>query len=273
MNDTPHFEPIFPAHAIERCSASISFSEELPSKAFQKVVARARERFRQAGMESVGTGSFGFQIDASGRATAIEGVKPAIFVTSDQAMQCIVAPNDLTVRTGRYVRWQPFAGQIEELVLPLLEGYLEVVSIAHVQLEYLDRFVWSGDWTSFNWRELLREDGMFIAGRASRASAQWHCHSGWIEQMAGGRRLVNVNVDLADLPREQGTAPTVAILTLMRDIMPEQVLDEQVRYRNATAVQAGLEQLHSGLNALLAQIITEPMAQRIGLRQVQHAGN
>jgi hypothetical protein len=26
MNDSPHFEPVFPSHAIERCGAAITFA-------------------------------------------------------------------------------------------------------------------------------------------------------------------------------------------------------------------------------------------------------
>jgi uncharacterized protein (TIGR04255 family) len=266
MNDSPHFEPVFPSHAIERCVATIAFAQELPAKAFQRVLERARANFRNAGLESMGTPAFSIQVDiASGRTTPLEGHRPSIFATSDQAMQFIVAPNNLSVRTGRYVRWQPFTGQIEELMLPLMDGYIDVVSIASIQLEYVDRFLWTGDWTSFNWRDLLKEDGMFVAGRASGARAQWHTHSGWFDEISGGRRLVNVNIDVADIVRSDGVFPSIAILTLMRDVVPEQVVGQEVRYGDRVSVQSGLEQLHNQLKALLGQIITAPMAQRIGL--------
>jgi hypothetical protein len=127
MNDQPQFEPIFPSHAIERCGAAITFSEALPTKVFQKVVEQVQARFRTFGLESIvgapGTGTFGFQFDmASGRAvplTPTPGLGPAIFATPDRSTQFIVAPNSMTARTTSYVRWSPFAGQIEALLLPL----------------------------------------------------------------------------------------------------------------------------------------------------------
>lgn len=267
----PHFEPLFPSHAIERCAASIAFAQELPVKAFHRVVERARASFRNAGLESIGGAqTIGIQVDiASGRTTPIEGPRPAIFMTTDQAMQFIIAPNSLTVRTGRYVRWQPFAGQIEELLLPLLDGYVDVVSIANIQLEYLDRFLWTGDWSTFRWRDLLQEDGPFLSRGVSQAQAQWHVHNGWFENITGGRRLVNVNIDLVDVTRQDGIVPSVGILTLIRDIVPEQVPGGPVRYGDGPSVQAGLEQLHKELKTVLEQIITAPMAERIGLKALE----
>jgi uncharacterized protein (TIGR04255 family) len=262
-----HFEPIFPSHAIERCTVSIAFVQDLPQKAFQKVVDRARTSFRNAGLESAGGPSVGFQVDlSSGRAMPFEGPRPLIFMTTDQATQFIIASNSLIARTGRYVRWQPFSGQIEELLLPLLDGYVDVVSIANVQLEYVDRFIWTGDWSTFRWRDLLQEHGPFLSRRASQAQTQWHTHSGWFEDITGGRRLINVNIDVVDLVRPDGVVPSVGILTLMRDAVPEQAPGQTGRYWNGASIQAVLEQLHNELKRLLEQIITAPMAERIGLK-------
>jgi uncharacterized protein (TIGR04255 family) len=267
MTDNPHFEPIFPSHAIERCTAAIAFTEELPTKAFQRVIDRAQASFRQAGMESFPTSPVGVQVDIqTGIASALSGPRPRIFVTPDRAMQFIVAPSNLTLRTSRYVRWQPFAGQMEELLLPLTTGYVDVVSIAHFQLEYVDRFLWTGgDWSTFSWRELLRADGAFIAGRASQADREWHAHSGWFQYGPRGKRLINVNVDVADFTREEVSFPSISILTLMRDIVPEENSEQGGTYSDIPSIQEGFEELHNESKTLLEQVITTGMAGRIGL--------
>jgi uncharacterized protein (TIGR04255 family) len=280
MNDHPHFEPMFPSHAIERCAATVTFAESLPAKAFQKAVELARNVARNAGLEPLPASAamVGFQFDASsGRTTPVTGPGPNIFLTADRAMQLIVAPNSLALRTGRYVRWQPFAGEIDELVLPLLDNFVDVLSISHIQLEYLDRFVWTGNWNTFQWRELLRDDGQFVAGKAASALAQWHTHSGWFQDQPGIRRLINVNIDVGDvvpvptdIPPEGSVVtptavPSVGIVTLMRDDQSSQAPEEPAKYDSSPSVQAGLEQLHNELKSLLGQIIEPQMATRIGL--------
>jgi hypothetical protein len=265
MSTHPQFEPLFPAHAIERCSATVTFSEQLPLKAFQKLLDEAQSRFRSAGLERIGgapgSQAVGFQIDASGHATPLAGPGPGIFAAPDRATHFIVAQNSMTARTTSYVRWGPFAGQTEELMLPLVNLYSDVVSTTSVQLDYLDRFLWTGDWTNFDWRAVLRSDGRFIASTASEGHRLWHTHSGWFDERPEGRRLVNVNVDLMDFNKPEEVVPSIAIVTLMR----EDVGLDVSRFENAASVQTCLEQLHNDLKALLGQVIVKPMADRIGL--------
>jgi uncharacterized protein (TIGR04255 family) len=265
MNGTPHFEPIFPAHAVERCGATITFSEALPAKAFEKYLERARTIFRNAGFQPLPS-PVSFQIDATtGRATPLTGVGPSIFVTSDQATQFFIAQNSLAARTGRYVRWQPFAGQIEEVIVPLVDLYADIVSIQSVQVDYLDRFMWTGTWANLDWRSLIREDGGFVAGRVSSVAGPWHSHSGWFEEVEGVRRLINVNIDLVDFAKSgEPAAPSVGILTLMRDNVVSDAAATRT-YENGSSVQAGLEELHNDLKILLGQIITDAAAKRVAL--------
>jgi uncharacterized protein (TIGR04255 family) len=273
---------MFPSHAIERCVATVTFSEALPAKFYQKVLERARTITRTGGLDALTTPSamVGFQIDAStGRASPLTGPGPSVFATADRAMQLIVASNSLTLRTGRYVRWQPFAGELEELLLPLVDNFVEVLSISNIQLEYLDRFLWTGDWSTFQWRELLMADGQFVAGTAAAASAQWHTHSGWFQDEPGFRRLVNVNIDVGDaipIPIDSpadgpqaipAAMPSVGVLTLMRDDQSGRAPEMPVKYENSPSVQAGLERLHIDLKALLMHILTPQMNVRIGLAE------
>lgn len=266
MDDNLQFAPIFPSHAIERCGATITFSEPLPLKVFQKVLDQVQTSFRNEGLEMIGGAprAVGFQFDiASGQATPLTEPRPSIFATADRASQFIVAQNSLTARTTSYVRWSPFAGQLEELLLPLIGAYSEIASVVSIQLDYVDRFLWTGDWNNLDWRSLLRPE--FLAQRAAETHRQWHTHSGWFEDAGGRRRLVNVNVDLTDFSRSDRIAPSVAILTLMRDEVVATTTGQAAAYDDAASVQAGFEQLHNDLKILLGQIITEPTAQRISL--------
>jgi uncharacterized protein (TIGR04255 family) len=271
MNDTPHFEPIFPSHAVERCGASIIYAQDMPGKAFQKISTAAATIFRDAGFEALQNATgvvshVSIQVDAQGRVSPLSGPAPALYTSPDKGTQFIASANSITVRTGRYVRWEPFIGQFEELLLPLHQIYSDVVTVQSLQLDYSDRFLWTGSWEDFDWKLLLRDDAQFVAGRAASVQGPWHSHSGWFESGARSRRLVNVNIDLSEVinPASGLNAPSVAILTLLRDDM---TVPEDPIYTDGASVQSGLEQLHNELKTLFEQIITVPMAQRIGLRQ------
>jgi uncharacterized protein (TIGR04255 family) len=271
MNNSPTFEPIFPSHAVERCNATITFSEALPTKVFAAVVEEAKPRFHNAGLEPVATTTMGFQIDiSSGQSTPMPMAMSPIYTTADRATQFIVAQNTLAVRTGRYVRWSPFIGQMDDLLFPLLERYAGIVDIANIQLDYLDRFLWTETWDTFDWRRLLREDSGFIARRpAAVAYRHWHSHTGWFEEIPSGRRLVNVNIDLSDVPQPERVAPSVGILTLMREEILTPGMQDGRRPADQPPIQARFEGLHNALKTLLCQIITAEMAQRISLTAEQ----
>jgi uncharacterized protein (TIGR04255 family) len=266
MTSTPQFEPMFPAHSIERCSIIITFDQALPAKAFQKAMDDAMRSLRNAGLEMVSEQMTGFQFDvATGRVGPATGPRPVILTSPDRATNFFLTQNAVTVQTGKYIRWQPLIGQFEELILPMIGSYTNVVSIANVQLDYLDRFFWTGDWSNFEWRSLLQQDSGYIARRAVAANLQWHSHAGWIENIDNElKRLINVNIDVADAVRPGlPPRPSIGIFTLMQDrvdstnapvgeIRPNSLLDR-------------LESLHTELKSVLANIISPDMAARIGM--------
>jgi uncharacterized protein (TIGR04255 family) len=268
MPEIARFEPIFPAHAIERCSITIMFDQELPAKAFQKVLDQAMPVFRNAGYENVGL-VVGVSFDArTGRVGPITGPAPANYISADRSTNFLLAPNSLSIQTGRYVRWRPFIGQFNEMIGPIVPGYSDTINIQGVQLEYLDRFFWMGNWDDIEWRSLLKEGSEFIAGVARQARRQWHCHTGWFEPMTAElRRLVNVNLDVADAvrPGEAEARPSVGILTLIRDHVPTNPGEPVPHPIEPDTVVPSLENLHRDLKILLSRIITTHMTDRIQL--------
>jgi uncharacterized protein (TIGR04255 family) len=142
MAEAPHFETIHPAHAIERCGMSVVFTEGMPEKAFQRVVASLRSNAEKMGFEQARQ-SPAIEIDlTTGKLNPVGARQgPVTFVSSDGAFQFIAAPNILFWATTRYVRWAPFAGQFETILGSTLEDYLENLTLGAVQLEYLDRVI------------------------------------------------------------------------------------------------------------------------------------
>jgi len=270
MADVPHFEPVFPAHAIEHCAIAVIFDQELPQKGFQNVLDRAAPAFRDAGYEQIApTATIQFDV-ATGRVGPMTGLPPTNYLSPDRSTNFLVAPNSIYTQTGRYVRWQPFIGQVEDLVIPLIVEYNKLVSITGIQLQYLDRFYWTGSWDTFKWQNLVQEKSGLVVPVAGEFVREWHCHSGWFELPPANplRRLVNVNIDVVEAIRpgdEAGPRPSVGILTLMRDHIVPAVGPPKIGME-PDIILPTLEKLHRDLKNMLSRVISIEMAERIGLQ-------
>jgi len=258
------FNPINSPHSIERCSATVVFSENVPEKLLRKLIVDLSKTLPQ-GVSRTASRAFKFDVTTGQVTTEVEeGTLPGAFISADKQNQFMLAPNALSWTTERYVRWKPFVGQLDSFFGPVLDGVLEAVSPQSVRLEYSDRFNWAGDWNDFDVKTLLRADPAFVAQRVLSGDGRWHTHSGWFDKVDNLRRLTNVNIDVADLVGPM--TPTVGIFTLMQDEAnisgygpsnPEDL--------NKAFIASRLENLHQGLKKLLADIIVPQMAEKIGL--------
>ncbi|HKQ44911.1 MAG TPA: TIGR04255 family protein [Rhizomicrobium sp.] len=258
------FDPISSPHSIERCAATITFSENIPEKLARTLVADLSKALPK-GVSRAATKAFKFDV-ATGVVTTEGdiGEIPATFKAADGLTQFAFAPNFISWNTQRYVRWKPFLGQLDEFFGSVLEGILGSVSPQSVRLEYADRFNWAGDWTNFDVNTLIKANSPYVAPRARASDRQWHTHCGWFEKVEPFRRLTNVAVEVADLVGP--LTPTVGILTMMQDEtnvagFGNTSSDEL----NREFIVDRLEDLHQGLKKLLTDIIVPAMAQKIGL--------
>jgi hypothetical protein len=63
MAVSPRFDPIFPAHAIERCGITIAFRELVPQKAFERFVGRAAQVAARKGFQQFPGAQVGITVD------------------------------------------------------------------------------------------------------------------------------------------------------------------------------------------------------------------
>jgi uncharacterized protein (TIGR04255 family) len=215
------FQPIFPAHAIERCTATLVFDQALPAKLFERV--RAAEDKRLLGLGLVrGPQPIGFSFDLqTGRVVTVEGdAKPIPYTTQDQSITVTIMNNQVSLVTVRYVRWQQFRSALSKYLVPTISIFLDTISIGAIQLDYSDRFFWTGNWQDFDVSGLLKRESELFAHRAGQGREQWHSHAGWLQDVEPGiKRLINVNIDVvnAQLPSSLGVRPSVGIWTSVRD--------------------------------------------------------
>lgn len=257
------FRPIFPAHAIERCSVTLAFNAEVPDKALKRIVDRTATQLASLGLRQ-GQQPLGFNVDAlSGKVTPLLASGPAMFVSADNRQQLGLMPNAIGWATQQYIRWAGFKAQFDKVSSFAVQEYENLVSVSSVRLEYWDRFIWSGDWNDFDISQLLAASSPLIAAKGFDVPREWHSHVGWFEEHGNERRLWNVNADIVGLVvPPSGNSPSVGIYTMVQDqVAPggdEGVFDQ-------TSIAARLDILHLELKKKLKELIRLEMSERIGL--------
>lgn len=268
MSPDPHFAPVLSQHAIERCAAAVGLKPALPEKAFVRLIEAAAKDLETRGFSKQVVSAFGVEVGPDGqfKALAPSPNMPQAFGSSTRSEHLTISPEGFNWTSSSYVRWQPFIGGFEQIVLPFLTRALETVSVNAVKLEYWDRFYWSGNWSNFDPSRLLKKSD-YAAGLLGRPR-EWHSHVGWFEPIEAYRRLVNVNIDVVEMTTSPDIAPRPSIgiyssLTDQANVSgygetPEQALNERF-------VIERLEAQHLALKEILGHIITDEMSNRIGL--------
>jgi len=268
MSEKPRFEPLLPAHAIERCAATVVFASPLPANAVQQAVrAAAAEIAEWSQLQPAQSVGVAITFDTkTGKVSLTQPANSFTYELGPDGSQLSVMPNIVIWQTSKYVRWKPFSGQFSTFAAPIVERFLEHAAINAVKLEYWDRFVWTGLQTDMDPALLLRENLRLVAPFVVQKGKVWHSHCGWFEPgPAGCRRLTNVNVDVVDVavrPNEP-LRPTIGIYTMLQD---DHSVGGATRINEVVSVSSKLHGLHSALKALLDSIISEEMAERISLR-------
>jgi uncharacterized protein (TIGR04255 family) len=260
--ETPRFEPIFPSHAIERCGITMTFREALPQKTFERVMARAKEGLTRKGLQSSAAQPVGFRIDiATGKVGPPAGTPPQTFNLPDRSATLIVGPNSMLWQNTRYVRWAPFIGQFRDIASSMVGAFLESVTLSAVRLEYWDRFNWTGDWTNFDAKRLIRTDAKWIVQGWADWPREWHSHVGWFEPADGLRRLTNINVDVTS----QTGKPSILIHSMMQDEPNDDYGHVDSSLLNESFLFDRLEILHRTIKLRLGEIVDDEMKKRISL--------
>ena len=268
MVPMPQFEPFFPAHAIERCSATIIFDQSIPAKVFGQILGELTSALSAAGLVE-GPPSIQFQIDiAEGRVDGPASQSINTFSTADRTSVLTLFPSQIVWGSRQYIRWAHFKSQMDTFLTPALSRATSVVSVSAVQLEYWDRFIWSGSWEDIDCAQLLGSSPL-LAEEARQKPQQWHSHIGWFDDLGEGRRqLTNVNVDvLTAIPINSVTGkPSVGIYSqLAQQVLPPLPGSGDTRWIEDAEVGDILDKQHVSLKRLLKRLINSDMASRIGL--------
>jgi len=199
------WKPLQPNHAIERVRIVVQFGNELPAKFLRKLAADAEELRLKLGFTSKNLRE-GRQIIFGPVGVNVEEqpfeligwdwqkLSPANF-----PIETLVLENrSLIFETAEYARWTNFIEKFEETALPSLSAITEVVDVSSFSLEYVDRFIYTGDPNSAAASEILEKIVDQIPTEAAQGKELWHLHRGWFEGINDQKMLVNQNLDMQD---------------------------------------------------------------------------
>lgn len=213
-----NWKPIIGRRANERASVLIALHEALPSKRWERLSEALSLDLRQRGFDAIGVGeggpvtpgNIGFQIImGSGPMTSLADPPPLVFRRHEEDG---VGETITVDRNGmRHVVEAPKTiADVAERVGGAMSAYLntahDLVSVQFVTLEVWGRFKGEAATGGADLYEVLNQKSTHLPAFVPHRNDLWHCHVGYfLPQPNGLRRLVNLNVDITDLPT---TAPT-----------------------------------------------------------------
>jgi hypothetical protein len=264
-------------NAIDNMAVIIRFKEPLPSVVAKRVLRAIEPEASAEGLTNRQPIQ-GFQLDMQNptvTTTTLQNgmvfqktslVRENGLVTNKLAKQVQFQPADLSFNSWIYPSWTKERLLIDKLFRKALEIASGAVSIASIRMEYLDRFIFVGDKSEFEARDLLSERSGLIADHIFDAPDLYHSYTGYFDDLSpASRRLQIVNIDAQDLlaPPHFAGKRSIAITTAVEkqylqglEIEPELAVDETL---------AILDELHSGAISLFKRILNPTFAKANGL--------
>ena len=170
-----------------------------------------------------------------------------------------------------YTRWDHVWPEMKEYIRVVFhEMGAASVSISAVGLKYVDRFIWSGDTTKYDAKQLFRAETDLLNSRSFGAGPRWHCHSGWFDASPETGEILNqLNVDSGHGILDGDASIIVNIdhtQTLRRQM--EHRLDQYAKIvgQDNVPLDALMKKLHDGNKVALLNLLTPATAKLIALK-------
>lgn len=266
------FEPVHSAHAIEQVIFTLQFEPPL-EEALLLEACRVAEQFNQELPKKAPVMGFSFVIGPGVPNPIPTGSNNGTFFQKTEIDGTIthelrVERSSLTFRTTLYSRWGAIWQQANKYFNALAPLYSEQTRLSAVSVNYVDKFVWSGNAATCRPSFLLRAGSKYICPHVYEAEDFWHSHTGaFIRIDNQTRRLLNANVDYLDETVVSGTRRIVAITTVLTDQLNQPGYEPCTIGRDGIAnfVDGHMQGLHVFGKKVFSNIINEEMCKRIAL--------
>lgn len=273
LNKNGHFEPIHAAHAVEQVVFVLQFEAPLSDEVFANVQECAKQ-FRTAADMPIFMKREGIAISffPAGQ-PAIPPQKSGFMLRRMRADGSVekelrVEPESITFMTSMYTRWDTVWMQARTYFEKLASIYAANSKIVGIGLNYVDKFIWTGEDTASRADDLLRVNSKYLCAQIFEAQDFWHSHTGaFIRADAQTKRLLNVNVDHLEESRTDDMRRVVSVITILTDMLnqpgytPAEISAENINQ----FLDRHSKELHSFGKEVLGNIINDAMSKRIAL--------
>lgn len=264
------WQTINPAHAVQRASAIITFSEKITAYLVKRIADALRSHAHAMGLlKEEQLNSLLFQIQPGGvsqaQAPKQEGVSFQKLHGDNVVQSISITTEAIRFDSFAYTRWVGF----QEQVLPVLTGSLPLIEqasqVSAVALEYVD-FFYAADEGAPDAQQIIDRQSDLIAKKSFSRRAQFHSHCGWFEQQTEvGQRLVNVDVSVADANGPVGLRRAINIRTFESEQVTDLTAPLAAKFMTPDGVLSTLETLHASLKKRLRSVLTRDAAAMISL--------
>jgi uncharacterized protein (TIGR04255 family) len=281
---TGTWEPIREAHSIESVAAVVQFPSELNDAMLRKMLRAAdanadkmnlpvRETMTGFQLNIGPAGPFAATVPTVDHAPMLGVVFKRNEIESVGGLPTTVAVEEfqlgrqaLVYTTVRYDRWRLYKERLAALLSPVLSAALSGANVAHLRLEYRDRFVFSGEVDAANTADLLRVGSELIAPHVFALKQMWHSHTGMFIAAPGAhRRLVQILVDAQDVTTANDQTPrrSISLITGVQDFFRVEGLESSEQETPVLIDQ--FEALHVASKELFEKMLTDAAKTRVGL--------
>ncbi|MCR9056300.1 MAG: TIGR04255 family protein [Rhodobacteraceae bacterium] len=265
------FAPINDDHAIDAVSFSVFFAHPLPPGAINALVmnkaawADDLPHERSDMLQTFQVGGGGPHLRQVEQTPAFEfsylrpDGRPIWSLRTDVA--------SITVLNTSYTRWEKIWPKSERLLkaaLFAMATFNNTPNVIELAFEVKDSFL--GDRDNYDISELLNLDAEEIARFCKRAGSTWHQHTGWFEYLEPEFQVLNqLFLDSVDAKGFKGEKSFVTIrhMQRLRPNVPKAIKEVASEEKFLLADQVNT--LHGRNKSLLNKLLTQKMANRIGL--------
>ena len=277
-------------NAIERVSLTFQFGEPVPKRTWHETLDEVSQRLPEMGFRT--------RIDMEGDAP-VSGQNPFGLVAG---LRLVMGPGGLTASHGdlgpvrifklldgsqireeisfrrdqitysvyQYDRWNDLRNRVFAALNTTVETLLRTVELNIIKLEYWDRFTFTGSTDNAAYKELLRSESRHLPRFFTETPSLWHSHVGYfLPANQEIKRLINLNVDVADIPLPIQPEPAPSQPEVQRSVgiysLAQDQIDAAVSPTSGGQIFSLLDDLHAALKKVFADVITPEAADLISL--------
>jgi uncharacterized protein (TIGR04255 family) len=259
--------PFAGRNSIVEMNIGIQFASPFEQKIGESLEAIKAEfandfpKFEPLQMITVNLGPQQFMMPGANTAPTVSGfnlTKPKADGSAGRILRMM--SNILSVHFLEYSSWKETKPQAVGYITRCLEklAVLDRSPATSILLRYIDRFILEGSPQDANGGKLLRPDTRFVAARILDSGTEWHCFSGWFEQLAGDFRTLNqLNVTSSMIPTIGGViVDHNSVYNLPKPCISIAEL----------SLETILERQHKANADLLKNLLNQEMLDTIGLK-------